>query len=185
VSMKRERSPKDMLPELLGHLVKMFEQHFCVTLQKIRDPKTGQEYVNLWQVCEVLEHDVEGARAQLLADPVTSDGVVIFDPDATQPPPMTRADLEAHPIGLCKPRYVPVLPSAPGGLTGEGVTCPVIARHIFAANSPEPWGNEGFRSGHECRRRTSTARRFANSGMTSGGVPSAVMSWSESVGSCG
>ena len=99
--MTKRYLPKEMPPELTGHLLTMFEQHFGVTLEKVKDPQTGQEYVNLAQVCEILGLDPAEQQAQLLADPVLGDGVVIVEPDASRPPPMEPADLQAHRSGIC------------------------------------------------------------------------------------
>ncbi len=98
--LARKHLPKDMPPELMGHLFKMFEQHFGVTLRKLWDPETGKEYVDLAQVCEVLELDLDKARAQILADPeYPSDALAIVEPEPV--PPMVPADLQAHQIGIC------------------------------------------------------------------------------------
>jgi hypothetical protein len=52
--MRDRDRPPDMPPELAGHLITLFEQHFRVTLRKMKDPRTGREYVDLRQVCETL-----------------------------------------------------------------------------------------------------------------------------------
>jgi hypothetical protein len=103
VSMEREHLREEMPPGLLGHVVRMFEQHCIVTLQTITDPVTGEVYANLSQVYDVLGLDVDEARARLLADPVPSDGVVIVAPDATRLPPVTPGDLQVPLTGLCGP----------------------------------------------------------------------------------
>jgi hypothetical protein len=93
----------EMPPELAGHLITLFEQYFGVTLRKMKDPQTGQEYVDMAQVCEILGLDVEEERARILADPVLGEGLMIFEPEETRQSPMTPADLQAHQIGLCNP----------------------------------------------------------------------------------
>jgi hypothetical protein len=95
--------PPGMPPELAGRLVTLFEQHFGVTLRKLMDPQTGQPYVDMAQVCEILGLDVEEERARILADPVLGEGLAIFEPEETRQPPMTPADLQAHAIGICNP----------------------------------------------------------------------------------
>lgn len=101
--MKHRKRPNELPPELTGHRVTLFKQHFGVTLRKIKDPRTGQEYVDMAQVCEILGLDVEEERARILADPILGEGLAIFEPEETRQPPMTPADLKAHQIGLCNP----------------------------------------------------------------------------------
>jgi hypothetical protein len=102
-TMGREYLPKDLPLELTGKLFGLFEQHFGVTLRRLKDPQTGAEYVDLSQVCEVLGLDVDEERAKLLADPAyPADSLVIVEPPPP-PPPMDPADWQAHQIGICLP----------------------------------------------------------------------------------
>ncbi len=93
--MKDQRLPEELPPELAGRLVDLFEQHFGVTLRTCKDPQTGQEYVDMAQVCDILGLDVEDEYARLLADPKLGEDVAIFAPEP--------ADLQAHQIGICNP----------------------------------------------------------------------------------
>jgi hypothetical protein len=98
----RHRAP-EMPPELAGRLVTLFEQHFGVAPRKLKDPQTGQEYVDMAHVCEILGLDVEEECARILADPELGKGLAVFEPEGTRQPPMAPADLQAHGIGICNP----------------------------------------------------------------------------------
>jgi hypothetical protein len=101
--MNKRDLPKDRPPDLTRPCVTRFPQHFDVELRKIKEPATGQAYVDLAQLCEMLGLDLDEQRAQRLADPVLGEGVVLVEVDAPRPDTREPADLQAHNIGICTP----------------------------------------------------------------------------------
>jgi hypothetical protein len=80
--MRHEQLPDDMPPELRGKFLAMVEEFFGVRLRRIHDPQTGEDYVDMAQVCEVLGLDASEEFAKMLADPVLGAHVAIMEPDA-------------------------------------------------------------------------------------------------------
>jgi hypothetical protein len=80
VVMSHEQLPDDMPPELAGKLFDMLDQHFGVTLRRVRDPETGLEYVDMAQICDVLGLDASDEFAKMLTDPVLGAHVAIVEP---------------------------------------------------------------------------------------------------------
>jgi len=108
--------PPEMPLKLAGYSVTLFEQYFGVSLRKIKDPETGQQYIDMAQVCEILGLDVEEERARLLADPVLGEGLAVVELEAASAEAALLSLLDTEPtvegLHMKVPRPTPVTPFA-------------------------------------------------------------------------